>query len=141
MKKVLFTISILSTALLSAQRMTLEDGDVIFKGEEVLKYDVDHPEDYSVLETDGSEILTMKFHDNNTPASKSDDFFILDFENDDITIESDKRFYVTYGNGDDKRKNMKRLIQWLVINGVIDKNGDIDQEELMEFSEEYDENI
>jgi hypothetical protein len=83
----------------------------------------------------------MKFHDNNTPASKSDDFFILDFENDDITIESDKRFYVTYGNGDDKRKNMKRLIQWLVINGVIDKNGDIDQEELMEFSEEYDENI
>ncbi len=129
------------TVAASAQNLKLNDGIIIFKGKEVLKYNVDDTSKYMVSTIEGENLISLQFHDNNTPKKSKDDFFILTFERDGVVLESDKDYYVTQGRGRDHTKNLKRTIQWLVMNNVLNRKGEIDKEELDHFAEKYDEDI
>ncbi len=141
MKYILIILTLLVSSTAISQNLKLKDGDIIFRSKKVLKYEIVDPTHYLIKDAMGKDMVKMEFHDNNTPKKSKDDFFILTFMEHDTVLESDKMDYVTQRRGKNPENNLKRLTQWLVMNNVLTRKGEIHPDKLEKFTKKYDEDI
>jgi hypothetical protein len=91
--------------------------------------------------TDDEELLMYKYNDNESRDYKEDDYFILNFLTAKKKIECGDIQKVVTGLGMSSKKNMEKLITWLLKEKVIDSNGVLNTNKLDTFYEKYNENI
>ena len=145
MKKAMFTIALFlasSINTLFAQKVEIEGDKVTLESKEILKYEKINLYQISFysLET-GDEILLFKAFNNETPENTNDDYYILNFLKEKIKIETTDFSKIFVGFGLNAKKNMQKLISWLVKEKVLAADGKINREKLDVFYEKYNENI
>jgi len=138
-------ISLLITVLFfglnfsNAQEIKIKKNNVSLDGELFLKYEKINILTHSIYDLNDNEILFVQFKDNETPEYIDDDFYILNFTNENIKVEStDYSRIAAFMNS---KKTMQKLIKWLVKDKVISSNGTINPEKLSIFFKKYDEKI
>ena len=136
---ILFTITVSS---LFAQEVVFKDSKALLDGNPILKYERVDAFQYSFysLEND-DEVLMYKFFDNGTPRFKDDDYYVLNFLTEKKKVESMDFSKVLYGSELSPKKNMQKLIKWLVKEKVLTAEGKINKEKLDIFYDKYNENI
>ncbi|MBM6498408.1 hypothetical protein H9X54_003710 [Flavobacterium macrobrachii] len=83
--------------------------------------------------------LLYKEFDNETPKYVEDDYYILNFLQEKIKVETqDFSKIASFMNS---KKAMQKLIKWLVKEKVITPEGTINRDKLDTFYEKYNENI
>ena len=127
---------------LSAQEITIDDEKVMLNGKQILKSEKINVSEYTFysVATD-DEVISFRFHNNESPKYLDDDYFILTFVNQKVRIESMNKQRVFAGLGMNSRKNMEKLLNWLLKEKVIDAEGNINIEKLQNFATKYNENI
>lgn len=142
MKKIL-TLALLFLAHVSfSQEITIKDEKVLLEDQQILKSEKINILEYSFYSLeDDEEILYFRRHDNETKDYTDDDYFILNFPTEKIKLESTNYSRIMSGIGANSRKNMEKLLNWLLKEKVLDKDGNINKERLINFYEKYNENI
>jgi len=140
--KLLLTLllSVACTALY-AQEVQIEDNKVLLDGKQILKYEKTNAREQSFYSLSDDEILMFRISDNETPSYTNDDYFILNFLTERKKIESKSFVHVLSGMGMNPRKNMQKLISWLLKEKVLDSEGKINTQKLDIFYEKYHEDI
>lgn len=135
----LFTIAV---SFLFAQEVDLKDKKVLLDGKEILKYEKNGLFQYSfyTIEAD-DEILMFKIFDNETPHNQNDDYYVLNFLTEKKKVESTDFMKIYSGMGMNYRKNMEKLITWLIKEKVLTVEGKINKDKLDIFYDKYNENI
>jgi hypothetical protein len=141
MKKILFIISLITTFSMSAQKVEIKDDKVLLDGKQILKYEKINIIQHSFYTLDDNEILLYKDHDNETPRYNEDDFFSLNFLTEKTKVETTDYTRIVAGIGMNSRKNMEKLISWLIKEKVLSTDGVLNPERIKIFFEKYDENI
>ncbi|RAR70072.1 hypothetical protein [Flavobacterium aciduliphilum] len=144
MKKLFIALILFSITYTNvvAQEIEIKDNKVLLDGKEFLKYEksnIFNHSFYSLLNDD--EILFFRFDQNETPNYLDDDYFVLNFLTEKIKIESKNKSKVFAGLGMNSRKNMEKMITWLLSEKVLNPDGTINRQKLEIFHEKYDENI
>lgn len=144
MKKNILALSFicLTFNLAISQEVEIKSNKVLLDNKEILKYeksDLYNHSFYSLNNDD--EILYFKFDNNETPTYMEDDFFILNFLTEKKKIESKNTSKIISGLGINSKKNMEKLIGWLLKEKVLNNDGTINSERLETFYEKYNENI
>lgn len=126
---------------LLAQEVEIKDNKVYLDGKPILKYEKISPIEHSFysLETD-DEILLYKAFDNET-RSIYDDYYILNFLTEKKKVETFDFSKITVGIGMNTKKNMQKMIGWLLKEKVLTAEGKINPEKLEIFVDKYNENI
>lgn len=144
MKKLLLTITLLisSISFLNAQEVEIKDDKVLLDGTPILKYEKINILQHSFysLESD-DEILLFKWHNNETDQYSDDDYIILNFLTAKTKVESTSVEHVIAGIGMNSRKNMQKLVKWLLKEKVIDTKGNLNPEKVQTFYDKYNEDI
>jgi hypothetical protein len=142
-KKISFAgiLLIMPFAFLFSQDINFKDNKVLVDGVPILKYERIDALQYSFysLEND-NEVLMYKFFDNGT-SLKNDDYYVLNFLTEKKKVESMDWGKVLAGSELSQKKNMQKLIKWLVKEKVFTAEGKINKEKLDLFIEKYNENI
>lgn len=135
--RILLTITF-SVALIwnsVAQEILIKEPSVLINGKEVLKYEINTAH-VSYFNLEGDEIFMFKFFFNDVK-----DYYVLNFLTHKVKVESSDFSYVLHGYGTNSKKNIHKLISWLVKEKVIDLDGNINVDKLEIFFEKYDENL
>lgn len=144
MKKILLTFSLIlsNIFLLHAQEVEIKNDKVLLDGNPILKYEKINILQHSFysLESD-DEILLFKWHDNETSEYSDDDYIILNFLVNKIKVETTSVEHVIAGIGMNSKKNMQKLIKWLIKEKVIDTKGNVNPDKLQTFYDKYNEDI
>jgi len=144
MKKLFLTITLLisSISFLNAQEVEIKDDKVLLDGTPILKYEKINILQHSFysLESD-DEILLFKWHNNETDQYSDDDYIILNFLTAKTKVESTSVEHVIAGIGMNSRKNMQKLVKWLLKEKVIDAKGNLNPEKVQTFYDKYNEDI
>ena len=129
-------------AILFSQDINFKDKQVLLDGKPILKYEKVDALQYSFysLEND-DEVLMYKFMDNGTPRFKDDDYYVLNFLTEKKKVESMDFGKIYSGLELSPKKNMQKLIKWLVKEKVFTTEGKINKEKLDLFVEKYNEKI
>ena len=125
-----------------AQNVDLKDKQVLLDSKVILKYEKNAGAQYSFysLEND-DEILMFKIFDNETPRNQNDDFYVLNFLTEKKKVETTDFMKVYSGMGLSWKKNMEKMIGWLLKEKVLTPEGKINREKLDIFYDKYNENI
>lgn len=144
MNKLLLTITLLisSISFLNAQEVEIKDDKVHLDGTPILKYEKINILQHSFysLESD-DEILLFKWHNNETNQYSGDDYIILNFLTAKTKVESTSVEHVIAGIGMNSKKNMQKLVKWLLKEKVLDSSGNLNTDRLQIFYDKYNENI
>lgn len=139
----LFTAILLSSIQFSvAQDIELKKGKVKLDGKVILTYEKIDALQYSFYSLeDENEIIFYQYKNNNTPEYGEDDHFVINFLENGLKVESTNFRRVIKGLGMNSRKNMQKLIEWLIKEKVLSINGVVNEEKLARFMEKYNEDI
>ena len=144
MKQLLLTITLLisSISFLNAQEVEIKDDKVLFDGTPMLKYEKINVLQHSFysLQSD-DEILLFQWHNNETDQYSDDDYIILNFLTAKTKVESTSVEHVIAGIGMNSKKNMQKLVKWLLKEKVLDSKGNLNTDRLQIFYDKYNENI
>jgi hypothetical protein len=136
------TFLMLSVAYLFAQEIEIKDNKVLLDGKPILKSERINPVQYSFYSLDsGDEVLVYRGFDNETPKNANDDYFVLNFLIEKKKVESTDFSKITSGLGMSIKKNMQKMIAWLIKEKVLTNEGKINHDKLDIFVEKYNENI
>lgn len=142
MKKTIIAaiVTLASFNLSHSQEVEIKDDKVYLDGKELLRYEKVNMAQHSFYTlTDDEEILLYKEFDNETPKYVEDDYYILNFLQEKIKVETqDFSKIASFMNS---KKAMQKLIKWLVKEKVITPEGTINRDKLDTFYEKYNENI
>jgi len=140
-KKLLaFFLFIFSFNFYFSQEVVIKDDKVLLDGKQILKAEKINVFQYSFFTMkDDDEILMWKYMDNETPKYMEDDYFILKFLTEKVTVETTDISKIA--NFMNSRKGMEKLIKWLLKERVINNEGELNPERVAIFKEKYDENI
>jgi hypothetical protein len=143
MNKLIFSIAFIFIAtFISAQEVEIKDDKVLLGGNPILKYEkiniIQHS--FYSLESD-DEILLFKFHDNETNQYSDDDYIIINFLTAKIKVETTSVEHVISGMVMNSKKNMQKLVKWLLKEKVIDSKGNLNLEKVQTFYDKYNEDI
>lgn len=142
MKKTIIAaiVTLASFNLSHSQEVEIKDDKVYLDGKELLRYEKVNMAQHSFYTlTDDEEILLYKEFDNETPKYVDDDYYILNFLQEKIKVETqDFSKIASFMNS---KKAMQKLIKWLVKEKVITPEGTINRDKLDTFYEKYNENI
>lgn len=142
MRKIIFTSILLATTnFIYAQKIEIKDNDVVLDGNKILKSEKINAGQYSFYTLDDNEILMYKWFDNETPKFQDDDYYILNFIEQKVKVQSTDFSKVISGIGMNSRKNMEKMISWLLKEKVITTDGKINADKVNTLFEKYDENI
>ena len=144
MNKIFLTIILLfsNILLLKAQEVEIKDDKVLLDGTPILKYEKINVSQHSFYSLDSDEeILLFKWHDNETYQYRDDDYIILNFLTAKIKIETTSEEHVVAGLGMNSKKNMQKLIKWLLKEKVLDSKGNLNTDKLQIFYDKYNEDI
>ena len=125
----------------NAQEVTIKDDQVLLNGNLILKYEKISGGQYSLYSLNGEEILMYRFNNNETSEYQDDDYFILNFLTAKMKIESKNFSQVVAGLGMNFKKNIRKLVSWLIKEKVINDKGDINLEKLEVFYDKYHDNL
>ncbi|HLP65255.1 hypothetical protein [Flavobacterium sp.] len=125
----------------SAQEVEIKDDKVLLDGKQILKYEKINIFQHSFYSLDDNEILLYKYNDNETKQYSQDDYLVLNFLTEKTKVETKDIMRATSGMGMNSRKNMEKLVGWLLKEKVIDANGVLNPEKVQIFFEKYDQNI
>ncbi|MBN8642737.1 MAG: hypothetical protein J0L86_13065 [Flavobacteriales bacterium] len=141
--KFLLSMAVFAIANFSmfAQEVEIKDDKVLLDGKQILKYEKINIFQHSFYSMDDNEILLYKYNDNETKQYSQDDYLVLNFLTEKTKVESKDTMKATSGMGMNSRKNMEKLIGWLLKEKVIDANGILNPERVQLFFEKYDEKI
>lgn len=142
----LFAFFLCATNIMVAQKVEIKveikDNKVLVDGKEILKYEKINAFQHSFYSlTDDEELLMYKYSDNETQSYHQDDFIILNFLTAKKKIETTDVMKAVSGLGMNSKKNMEKLIAWLLKEKVFDANGVFNTAKLDTFYEKYNENI
>ncbi|PZO26754.1 MAG: hypothetical protein DCF13_13260 [Flavobacteriaceae bacterium] len=142
MKKTIIAaiVTLASFNLSHSQEVEIKDDKVYLDGKELLRYEKVNVIQHSFYTLkDDEEILLYKEFDNETPKYVEDDYYILNFLQEKIKVETqDFSKIASFMNS---KKAMQKLIKWLVKEKVITPEGTINRDKLDTFYEKYNENI
>ncbi|WP_445454790.1 hypothetical protein [Flavobacterium sp. 25HG05S-40] len=131
-----------ATNILVAQKVEIKDDKVLLDGKEILKYEKVNFDQHSFYSlTDDEEILMYKYNDNESRDYKQDDYIVLNFLTAKKKIESGDITRAATGLGMSSKKNMEKLVTWLLKEKVFDANGVLNTNKVDTFYEKYNENI
>lgn len=128
-----FTITVL------AQEVKIEENKILLDGKVFLKYEKISVINHSFFNLNGDEILNYKWHNNDTPTSNLDDYYILNFINEKKKVKS--RDVSHMGASLSSRKNCEKLINWMLNDKVLNKDGTINTEKLDILYRKYNEDV
>lgn len=133
-------VTLASFNLSHSQEIEIKDDKVYLDGKELLRYEKVNVIQHSFYTLkDDEEILLYKEFDNETPKYVDDDYYILNFLQEKIKVETqDFSKIASFMNS---KKAMQKLIKWLVKEKVITPEGTINRDKLDTFYEKYNENI
>jgi len=141
-KKLLFTLSVMfGFDAAYSQDVSVKDGKILYNDSVILKYEKHDAIEFSIFTLKDDEIIYSKWHNNETPRYSDDDYVILNFLGEKRKVESTKDEMVISGVGLNYRKNLIKLITWLMKEKVLRTDGSIDKDKLEIFYEKYNENI
>ncbi len=141
-RKLLFSgLFLLGGLFMNAQEVEIKDEKVLFDGKQVLKYEKTNSFIHTLFTLDDNELLLYKFNNNETREYLDDDYLVLNFIPFKKKVETTNKSQAISGMGLNSRKNMQKLITWLLKEKVINANGAINPERLDIFYEKYNENI
>ena len=141
-KKLLFTLSVMfGFDAAYSQDVSVKDGKILYNDSVILKYEKHDAIEFSIFTLKDDEIIYSKWHNNETPRYSDDDYVILNFLGEKRKVESTKDEMVISGVGLNYRKNLIKLINWLMKEKVLRTDGSIDKDKLEIFYEKYNENI
>lgn len=142
MRKIIFTSFLLATTnFISAQKIEIKDNDVVLDGNNILKSEKINAGQYSFYTLDDNEILMYKWFDNETPKFQDDDYYVLNFIEQKVKVQSTDFSKVVSGIGMNSRKNMEKMISWLLKEKVLTTDGKINADKVNTLFEKYEENI
>jgi hypothetical protein len=143
MNKLFLSIAfILIGSFINAQEVEIKDDKVLLDGTPILKYEKINILQHSFysIESD-DEILLFKWHDNETSQYNEDDYIILNFLTAKVKVETTSVEHVISGLGMNSKKNMQKLVKWLIKEKVLDSKGNLNPEKLQTFYDKYNEDI
>jgi hypothetical protein len=144
MKRLLLS-ALLMTGLSSAfaQELEIKDDKVLLDGKAILKYEKINSRQHSFYTLDGeNELMMYKWNDNESPQYLEDDFFSLNFLVEKVKVESNQsRSQTISGVGMNSRKNMEKLVKWLLKEKVLNTDGSLNPTKVQVFYDKYNENI
>lgn len=144
MRKLFLSIifSIIGSSFLNAQEVEIKDDKVLLDGVAILKYEKINISQHSFysLDTD-EEILLFKWHDNETNQYTEDDYIILNFLTLKTKVETTNVELIISGLGINSKKNMQKLVKWLLKEKVIDNKGNLNSAKVEIFYDKYNEDI
>lgn len=144
MKKLMLTglLILMGTVVSNAQEVEIKDDKVLLDGKAILKYEKINVWQHSFYSlVDDEELLMYKYSDNETNKYTEDDFCILNFLTVKKKVQTTDVSKAISGLGMNSRKNMEKLIKWLLKEKVFDAEGKLNPEKVETFFEKYDENI
>lgn len=141
-KLFLSIVFLLIGSYITAQEVEIKNDKVLLDGIAILKYEKINVLQHSFysLESD-DEILLFKWHDNETSEYSDDDYIILNFLLNKTKVETTSVEHVIAGIGMNSKKNMQKLVKWLLKEKVLDAKGNINPEKLQTFYDKYNEDI
>ena len=132
----------MSFGILIGQDIDFKDKKILLDGNPILKYEKVDALQYSFYSLESEdEVLMYKFFDNGTPRYKDDDYYVLNFLTEKKKVESMDFGKIYSGMELSPKKNMQKLIKWLVKEKVFTIEGKINKDKLDLFVEKYNENI
>ncbi len=142
-KLMLFTMLFFCASnLIKAQEVEIKDDKVLVDGKAILKYEKSSFFQHSFYSlTDDEEILMYKYNENESKNYPDDDYLILNFLTAKKKVECSDITKAVTGLGMSSKKNMEKLITWLLKEKVIDVNGVLNTTKLDTFYDKYNENI
>lgn len=145
MKKLLLAIvlTMVSGIAIYAQEREVEiDGDkVLLNGKVILKYEKINVAEHSFFTLNDDEIISYQLMDNGTPKIIEDNYFIINFLEQKTKVESTNFSRFISGLGMNSRKNMQKLIGWLLKDKVLNEDGTLNPEKIETFFAKYNEDI
>jgi hypothetical protein len=128
--------------LVKAQEVEIKDDKVLVDGKAILKYEKVNFFQHSFYSlTDDEELLMYRYSENETKSYQDDDYLILNFLTAKKKVECSDITKAVTGLGMSSKKNMEKLITWLLKEKVIDVNGALNLTKVDTFYEKYNENI
>lgn len=124
-----------------SQEVEIKDDKVLLDGKQILKYEKINVLQHSFYSMDDNEILLYKYNNNETRDYHDDDYIVLNFLTEKTKVETKDIMRAVSGLGMNSRKNMEKLVVWLLKEKVIDANGVLNPERVQLFFEKYDEKI
>ncbi len=142
-KKIICAALFLASATAMAQEVEIKDDKVLLDGKAILKYEKVNIKQHSFYSADGeNELFMYRWSDNESPQYLEDDYFIINFLTEKIKVESNQnRHQAIAGMGMNSRKNMEKLVKWLLKEKVLNPDGTLNPDRLAIFQEKYNENI
>ena len=144
MKKCILTSAflVLSFSFVFSQNVEIKDDKVYLDSTEILYYEKSNQFNHSFFSLNNKdEILFFKLDNNETPKYLDDDFIVINFLTQKKKVESKDTRKAISGLGINSKKNMQKLIEWLLKEKVLNNDGTINTEKLELFYEKYNENI
>lgn len=114
---------------------------VLLNGKEILKCKKTGPSEYSFYTLNDVEFLWFRWNSDDLPKHPMGEYFIMNFLTAQKKIESKLKTRVVAGMGMNAKKNMQKIIDWLLSEKVLNAAGEIDLSQLDIFYRKYNENI
>ncbi len=142
-RNLLLGVLMLAGAAAAAQEVEIKEDKVLLDGKPLMKYEKINTRQHSFYTLDGdTELMMYKWSDNESRDYMEDDFFILNFLTEKIKVESNQsRHQSVAGLGMNSKKNMEKLVKWLLKEKVINADGTLNPERVQTFYDKYNENI
>ncbi|MDV3462285.1 hypothetical protein CMU84_17700 [Elizabethkingia anophelis] len=137
----LLVLILFSFSELNAQEVSIKDNKVQINNVPVLRFEKETLEQYSFYNLNDDEILLFRYNNNETPANNNDDFIVLNFLVNKRKVESKDIEKALAGMGWNSKKNITKIINWLLKEKVLTVEGEINPDKLDVFVEKYDSNI
>ena len=141
MKKTSLILVFLVFQLSFSQKVEIKDDLIYFDNKETLKFIKNDLIEFSILSLNDDEIIYSNFHNNETETYYEDDYIVINFISEKIKVESTKDENAISGLGLNSKKNLKKLIEWLVKEKVIKLDGTLDKDRIAIFYDKFNENI
>jgi len=118
------------------QEADIKDEKVMIDGKQILRYEKINIFEQSLFSLDGDEILFLK-----KATDASFDYYILNFVTAKKKIVTSDISHIYSGAGLNSKKNLQKVINWLLKEKVLDSEGKINQVKLDIFFEKYNEDL
>ncbi len=132
---------VLGTAFVNAQKIEIKDDNVLLDGKAILKSEKINTFQYSFYTLDDNEILMFRMFDNETPQYQADDYYVINFIDQRVKVQCTDFSRIVSGLGMNSKKNMEKLMTWLLKEKVITPEGKVNPDKVGVFFDKYDEKI
>lgn len=124
-----------------AQKVALnkKSSTITIDGKDVFKYSKKALINWSFFDLNDNEIIFFSVVNNGTNSHTTDDYYIVNFINENVKVESNN--YAQFQTFFNFNKAIVKFVEWLLKEKVIDSKGIVNPDKLSIFQSKYDQNI